>query len=247
MNTKKSCFSNINLFSKNPSLIKQEFYLGFKKAFPIGIGYLPIAMSFGVLAAQTGISLIHTLLMSLMVYAGSSQFMAVNMLAMGALSFEIIFATLILNFRHFIMSISIMDKLRHLPLSQKIPIAFGVTDEAFAIIAMEENSDTEKISAYYVGGIMLFAYISWFTGTLLGGLLSMVIPQSLGDSMAIGIYGMFITLLVPSIRTNYKIALIAGISGGLCYLSNMFFNSGWAIVTATILGGWLGSFLMEEE
>ena len=247
MHFKKSQTTDINMPFNDSSIIRQEFYDGLKKALPIGIGFIPIAMSFGVLAAQSNISFIDSILMSSMVFAGSSQFMAVNMLTIGAHSFEIIFATFVLNFRHFIMSISMMNKLKHLPLHQKALISLGITDEAFALIVMDKESDNKKISVHYIAGIIILSYISWVFGTILGGLLSMFIPASLGDSMAIGIYAMFISLLLPSIKSNYKVGIVSGISGGLCYLFNIFFSSGWAIVMATIIGGLLGSFILKED
>lgn len=248
MNTKSSYIKDNSSSISQPLITKQDELLkGIKKALPIVIGYFPIAVSFGVIAAQTGIPLFHTVLMSFIVYAGASQFMAANMLGMRILGFEIIFATFILNFRHFIMSMSLINRLQHLPTMQKIPLSFGITDETFALISIEEGSDSEKMSFYFIAGTMLSAYLSWGFGTLVGGLLSMVIPPSIGASMSIGLYAMFIGLLIPSVRENFKIGIIASISGGLCYLFGLFLNSGWAIVMATLVGGLIGSFFIQGE
>ncbi|AKL94128.1 branched-chain amino acid permease [Clostridium aceticum] len=244
MQSKNSYFFNkFSLFSSKNS---STFWQGVRHGLPIVIGYLPIAISFGVISSQTGIPLLHTALMSFIVYAGASQFMAVNMLGMEILGLEIVFATLILNFRHFIMSMSLMNKLQHLPLAQKIPLSFGVTDETFAMLSMEQKED-EHLSFYFVAGIMLSVYLSWGLGTIIGGLLSMVIPPSIGASMSIGLYAMFIGLLLPAVQKNYSVGLIAFLSGGLCYLFGLFLNSGWAIVAATLVGGLLGSFFIKGE
>lgn len=225
---------------------KKQLMKGAKRGLPIVIGYLPIAISFGVIASQTGIPLLHTVLMSFMVYAGASQFMAANMLAMGVLGFEIVFATFILNFRHFIMSMSLMNRLQHLSTLEKIPLAFGITDETFALISLEDD-DSKEISYYFIAGTMLSAYFSWGLGTLLGGLLSMIIPASVGNSMSVGLYAMFIGLLMPSVKKNYKVGFIAVIAGGLSYLFNLYLSSGWSIVFATLLSGFIGSFIIEGE
>lgn len=226
---------------------RNELLMGIKKALPVVIGYLPIAISFGVIAAQTGLPLLHTVLMSFMVYAGASQFMAANMLGMEILGLEIIFATFILNFRHFIMSMSLMSRLQHLSIVKKIYLSFGITDETFALISMEENDNSKEMTFYFIAGAMLSAYFSWGFGTLLGGLLSMVIPPSIGNSMSIGLYAMFIGLLMPSVKDNHRIGIIAIISGGLCYLFNLYLNPGWAIVIATLVGGFIGSFILQGE
>ncbi|SDK04064.1 AzlC family ABC transporter permease [Natronincola ferrireducens] len=226
---------------------KFAFVEGMKQALPIVIGYLPIAISFGVISAQTGLSLVHTVLMSLIVYAGASQFMAVNMMAMGILGLEIVLATFILNFRHFVMSMSLMNKLHHLSLVEKVVLSFGITDETFAMVSMASKDDNIKLSSYFIGGIMLASYSSWGIGTFIGGLLSMVIPPSIGTSMSIGLYAMFIGLLIPSVRENIKIGIIAAISGGFCYFFSLIFTSGWGIVMATLVGGLVGSFFMKGE
>ena len=120
----------------------QELRKGLSAAVPIAIGYVPIAVAFGVIARQTGLSFAETVLMSMMVFAGASQFMAVQMATAGALGMEIIFATLVLNFRHFVMGLSLMDRLKDVPALVKGVLAFGVTDETFAVAAMDEKGGT---------------------------------------------------------------------------------------------------------
>ncbi|SET27354.1 4-azaleucine resistance probable transporter AzlC [Natronincola peptidivorans] len=248
MDTKNSYTVNNPLNISSSIVTKRaEFLKGIKKALPIVIGYFPIAVSFGVISAQTGIPLFYTVLMSFMVYAGASQFMAANMLGMGILGFEVVFATFILNFRHFIMSMSLMNKLQHLPMLQKVPLSFGITDETFALLSMEGNDDAKDITSFFIAGVMLSAYFSWGLGTLLGGLLSMVIPASIGASMSIGLYAMFIGLLIPSVKDNYRIGILAAISGILCYIFNIYLNSGWAIVMATLVGSFIGTFIVQGE
>src|SRR5699024_1056757 len=103
---------------------------------PIMLGYLPIAITYGVLAKQTGLSLLEITMMSIFVFAGASQFMAVNMIGVGAGIMEIVTATFVLNFRHFVMSLSLMNRMRHINISKKAPISLGLTDETFAVSAL---------------------------------------------------------------------------------------------------------------
>src|SRR5690625_1869605 len=84
---------------------------GLIAGFPIILGYLPVAVTFGVLAKQSGMSMTELTLMSLFVYAGASQFMGANMIAVGVGSIEIIVATFVLNFRHFVMSLSFLYRI----------------------------------------------------------------------------------------------------------------------------------------
>lgn len=231
-----------NVFINN----RKEFFKGMISALPIVIGYFPIAVSFGVISLQAGFELSFTVLMSLVVYAGASQFMAVNMLLIHALSIEIIIATFILNFRHFIMSMSLMNKLKKHPMSNKIPLSFMITDETFAFISLESKEDNEH-NYYYILGILISAYLSWVIGTLVGGLLAMVIPPSIGNSMSIALYAMFIGLLIPAIKNDWQLGFTACLSAIFCAVLGLFINSGWAIVISTLLASYLGSIIVKER
>ena len=168
---------------------------GLSSAAPIAIGYVPIAIAFGVIARQAGLPFVETVLMSMMVFAGASQFMAVQMATAGALGMEIIVATLVLNFRHFVMSLSLMDRLRDAPLLTKAGLSFGITDETFAVASMDEQGQDTPLHPAYMAGLILLAYGSWVSGTVIGALFAQVIPPAISDSMNIALYAMFIGLV----------------------------------------------------
>ena len=92
---------------------RKDIQLGMISAFPIIVGYLPIAMTFGILSKSSGIQLIESFMFSAIVFAGSSQFMALNMITVGAGLGEIILTTLLVNFRHFLMSASLSENIGH--------------------------------------------------------------------------------------------------------------------------------------
>src|SRR5699024_6281116 len=107
---------------------KAMFQRGLQAGFPIILGYIPVAITFGVLAAQGGLSLIQLTMMSALVYAGASQFMGVNMIVAGSAAVEIIVATLVLNFRHFIMSLSFMNDVKEtVSMKSRIGLSLGLT------------------------------------------------------------------------------------------------------------------------
>lgn len=220
---------------------------GFTTGFPIILGYLPVAITYGVLAKQAGMSLTELTLMSALVYAGASQFMAVNMFAVGTGALEIIIATFVLNFRHFVMSLSFMNQLKKINLKWKIPLTLGLTDESFAVSAMNPKEASMKKGALFYGTILASAYISWVLGSLLGGLLGDVIPEKLSQSMGIALYAMFIGLLIPSIKQEKRVAAIAIlamlINAGCVQLG---MSTGWAIVAGTIIGGFSGIYFLKE-
>ncbi|MBB6454639.1 4-azaleucine resistance transporter AzlC [Salirhabdus euzebyi] len=216
--------------------------------FPIFLGYLPIAITYGVLAVQSGLSILQLTLMSVLVFAGASQFMGAKMIGTGAAAIEIVIATFVLNFRHFVMSLSFMNKARPLPLKWKIPLSLGLTDETFAVSSLHgEEAKKEKGKLFYAT-LIIFAYSSWVGGSFLGGVLGEVIPERLSQSMGIALYAMFIGLLVPSVKKEWRVGLIALISMLLNFaFVHLHISEGWAIVLATIIGGSFGIFLLKEE
>lgn len=225
---------------------ERNFIQGVTAALPIVIGYLPIALTYGLLAKQAGIPLLHIVLMSALVYAGASQFMAVNMIAAGAGAIEIVFATFILNLRHFIMGLSLMNRLKRIPVVYKIFVSAGMTDETFALASIKQEEAKAAGGHQFAAGLVLASYASWVIGSLFGGLLSELIPPSISQSMAIALYAMFIGLLVPSVRKELRVGVVALLSMLLCYVFNQYVASGWAIVFATIAGALIGAFLLKE-
>ncbi len=217
---------------------------GIKKGVPIMIGFIPISTAFAVIALQTGLSPLETVLMSVMLLAGASQLMAVNMLAIGAGNIEIIAATFIINIRHLIMSTYVMNKLKDVSKPLKLILAFGVTDETFAMLSVEEP---ENCNSYFFAGMAAVTYGAWVLGTMLGILLNTFIPASICSSMSIALYAMFIGLIMPSVQKNHKVLYIIGISIVLNIVLGMFLTSSWAVVLSTLLGGIIGSKIVRRE
>src|SRR6056297_645602 len=102
------------------------FALGVKTGITIFIGYMPIALAFGLLAKNSGLTLFQTLGMSIFVFAGASQFMALGMIGIGTGIPEIIFSTFIVNIRHLLMSMTIHEKTVPEPLLKRLLYAFGI-------------------------------------------------------------------------------------------------------------------------
>lgn len=230
-------------YSSSMLMIKRGLAVGF----PIMLGYIPIAITYGVLAKQAGLSLMELTLMSVLVFAGASQFMGANMIALGAGAVEIIIATFVLNFRHFVMSLSFMNRLREVDLKWKFPLSLGLTDETFAVSSLHTNEAKEEKGFLFYGALTLTAYLSWVIGSFLGGVLGEVIPETLSQSMGIALYAMFIGLLVPSVKKELRVGLIAVIAMLINVICLQFMSSGWAIVAGTVLGGLSGVFLLKEE
>lgn len=227
---------------KQRPMLKSEIAIGLKDAFPIMLGYFSVAMAFGILVKSADLYLLDAVLFSTVVFAGASQFMVLNMLISGLPLLSIVTTTFLVNFRHFIMSASLGSRLNK-PSRWQIPlIAFGVTDETFSVVMAKEGS----LSPSYVMSVNFFSYISWGTGTATGFVLGTFIPDALGDSLGMGLYVLFMSLLVPEIKKAPKIlwvALTAGIlNTALSYLP--IIGSSWSLVLGVILSAFIFTFIV---
>lgn len=210
-----------------------EFRKGSQAGISIAIGYFPVALTFGLLAKTTGLSIGETLLMSLVVYAGAAQYISLSLLSLGTGAFEIVLTTLIVNIRHFLMSASLHEKSENDHPVTKAAYAFGITDETFSVAAVKEGT----VSAGYMFGLNLIAYLSWVIFSGVGFAVGASLPQTLQESMSVALYAMFVGLLVPSMKKGVKVvflAVLAAIFNTIFTFTNAL-STGWAIVVATLL------------
>lgn len=209
-----------------------SFRNGLQAGVSIAIGYIPIAITFGLLAKSAGLTVSETVLMSLLVFAGAAQYMSLNMIVLGSGVFEIVMTTFILNIRHFLMSASLNEKVDEASLWKKSLFSFGITDETFSVTATKEGT----IQTGYMFGVILIAYSSWVVSSGVGHVIGSSLPASLQESMAVALYAMFVGLLMPSLKKHRKVVVLAGTAAIL----NSFFSlvvgiaAGWSIVLATI-------------
>lgn len=235
---------------------KNDIREGIISGLPIVIGYIPIGMAFGILSKTVGIKVMDSLLISIMVFAGASQFMAINLLAIGVGVWEIIFTTLLVNFRHFLMSASIGARLskekniERMDNTNKIikwaPLmAFGITDESFSVMSFREG----KLSIEYILSLQLVAYLSWVSGTGIGYMVGGILPTTIQESMGIALYSMFIALLIPEAKKSKKVIILAILSGILNTILQhiIHLSQGWSVIIAIIIVSYLGIYLFNEE
>jgi 4-azaleucine resistance transporter AzlC len=228
-----------------------EVLRGVKAGVPVAVGYVPMAMAFGVLATQTGLSFSQAGAMSFFVYAGASQFASLGLLAGGASALAIVLATLVLNFRHFLMSVALS---RRLPLRQGsdhrariLPFAlgFGITDETFVVASLQDH-----LTIRFFFGLIATVYLAWLSGTLIGAGFSSLIPAVIARGMGVALYAMFIAILVPGVKKAWVNGLVAVAGGLLAWGASMVVPavpSGWRIVVAILAASALGAMVGEPD
>ncbi|RSL31054.1 branched-chain amino acid ABC transporter permease [Salibacterium salarium] len=200
---------------------------------------MPAAITFGFIAQTTSLSIIETMLMSLLVFAGAAQYMALSLLAVGTGALEIIFTTFIVNIRHFLMSASLNEKAIPDSPWKKAGYAFGITDEVFAVTSMKQGT----ISSMYIYGVFLISYISWVLFSGLGHTVGELLPDTLQQSMTFALYALFIALLAPALQKQRKIIFLAGLAAVLNSLFTQIIAEGWSIILATLISAMVLEFM----
>jgi 4-azaleucine resistance transporter AzlC len=210
-----------------------EFKKGLQSGISIAIGYVPIALTFGLLAKTTGLSIGETVMMSMIVFAGASQYMSLSLIALGTGILEIILTTFIVNIRHFLMAASLNEKVEFDRVFNRIVYSFGITDETFSVAAIQPG----KLTTGYMFGLNLIAYASWVLGSGVGFAIGAGLPETLQQSMSIALYAMFIGLLVPSMKQGVKVVFLAALAAcfNTVFTMTEWLSTGWAIVAATLL------------
>ncbi len=226
---------------------------GLTDSLSIGLGYFPIAVSFGLAAIQAGFPPWLAILVSLTVYAGAAQFVLVALAAAGAGAFGIISTVLLMNVRHLFYGPSILDKLgtalRRLPL----PIlAFGLTDEVYAAsIGRLDRIAPEQRQGWYMG-MQLGAYASWVSGTAVGALLGHQLGQQapwLRETLDFVLPALFFALLLEILRhTRLRVTLGAMLAtAALLMLLPGHIAMLGGLASGALLGAWDASRKTDSD
>ncbi len=223
----------------------KEVQDAFKSGIPIFIGYLPAAIAFGILSKGCGISLLECFLFSAVVFAGASQFIALNLLMTGMGPGGIILTTLLVNFRHFLMSAYLSTRMGRIAKKYVFMIAFGITDEVFSVLSFKKG----QLSKSVVFILEIFAYSAWVTGTMAGYIMGGFLPEILTKSMGVALYALLLAMLLPEIKTSVK-ALVLTIASGVLntiLIKLDIFPNGWTIIVCILIIALAGSFFTMDK
>lgn len=227
-----------------PSLWKAVL-LGISASLPIGLGYFPIAVSFGVAAAQAHIAFEYIVAISIFVFAGAGQFIMVAMIASGASVLAIISAVLLINLRHLFYGITLLPKLalqpKHMPLAL---LAVGLTDEVFATALGKLESIAVDMRQGWFIGLQFGAYSAWVLGTVTGAGLGVGLAQQpvwLQNTIDFLFPALFAALLFEVFnRQLLWVLLSAGIATiGLLLIVPVHWSMLGGMVVGAMVGAWL--------
>ncbi len=229
----------------------QEFSRGLRDGLPICLGYISVSVAYGMTAVLAGVPLWAAVLISLTNLTSAGQFAGTNlMVARGGMA-ELGLTTLVINIRYFLMSLSVSQKVEEkMSLGRRLAVAFGITDEIFAVSMQHPG----ELTAPYMAGLILTPVLGWTGGTLVGGAATSVMPEALSSALGIALYGMFIAVIIPPAREEKSVlfTVILAVLASLAFtylpvLSGL--GSGWSIIIITVavsaVAAWL--FPRKEE
>ena len=197
---------------------RRAFLQGMRDTLPLIIGAIPFGIIFGTLSGGAGLSAAGAIAMSLFVFAGSAQFVALGMLANGAAWPLIVLTTLVVNFRHLLYTATLLPHLKRLPKRWQVVLAFGLTDETFAVSARRwQHPDRFGCNEWYQLGSTLFMYTNWCLCTIIGLIAGRLLADIGGWGLDFAMLAAFIAMLIPYLtsRPAYWAVLAAGISAFL--------------------------------
>lgn len=214
------------------------FYLGARDTLSLVISAAPFAVVYGALATSLDLSFWFVMSMSVFVFAGASQFIAITLM-LSATAFPVIILTVfIVNLRHMLYAASLMPQFSKIPQRLRFPMAFILTDETYAVanrFLLQKRNENNFI-VYYLGS-GLFMYTSWVFFSSLGIILGQQVPDITQWGLDVAMIVAFIGIIVPILKNyaQWACAITASISA--------LFTFDWPHQTGLMFSSFLAIFV----
>jgi 4-azaleucine resistance transporter AzlC len=220
---------------------RTEFYAGIRAALPLLIGVSPFGMIYGVLALGAGLSAGAAQAMSVIVFAGSAQFVITQLIGLGTPWGVIVLTAFVVNVRHVLYSVSIAPHLRPLPSSWKGLLSYLLTDEAYAVAITRYNHHTAGAHRHWFFlGAGLTLWCGWQISTAVGLLLGGQVPSKWSLDFTLPL--IFIALVVPAIKDRADVAAALTAGGAAMLVAGLPLKLG---LVGAALAGVLGGLAAE--
>ena len=211
----------------------RDFLSGVAEVAPVMVAYIPIGLLWGTLAAAKGLSPLEALMMSVIVFAGSAQFVAVDMWHDPVPVLLLTFTALIVNIRHVLMSASLSRHIDAIPRVLQPIVAYFLTDESWALA--ERRAQQEPLTLAFYLGVSLPLAATWWIATGTGAMLG----RALGDPSAIGLDFAFSAMFISILMGFWKGPSTAGVlvaSGAVAAATHLVFDGPWYIMAGGLAG-----------
>jgi len=221
-----------------------NFWAGVRAELPLLVGVFPFGMIYGALALSVGLSKPAAQMMSSIVFAGSSQFVATQLVHDSAPGFVIVLTIAVVNLRHMLYSASLAPYLVSLSMRWKTLLSYLLTDEAYVpTIIKYEREGVQPFSHWFLFGAGLALWTTWQISTALGIFLGTAIPESWSLDFALPLT--FIAMVVPVLKNRPAIA--AAVSAGVVALLAHSLPYRLGLILAALVGIVVGTFLEGRQ
>lgn len=220
------------------------FSQGIKDCTPTLLGYISIGVAFGVIGIASDLSVLEIFLLSVLVYAGSAQFIFCGLYVAGAPVSVIIITTFIVNLRHFLMSLTVAPHLTHYSALRNIGFGSLLTDETFGV-AVTKLAKEKSLGGNWMDGLNVTAYLTWIASCTFGGIVGKWLPNPSAWGLDFALAAMFIALLVLNLIDVDKKKLmhylkLIGCIAGIMYILSYFLPGHLAVLFATVIVATIG-------
>ena len=228
---------------------KTWFQKGVKDGIPIALGYFAVSFTLGITAKNAGLTALQAMLASFTLNASAGEFAGFTLIAAGASYLEVAIMEFVANARYLLMSCALSQKIpSDTPLLHRLIIGYDVTDEIFGISIAVPG----KLNPFYTFGAIAIAVPGWSIGTYLGVVMGNVLPANILSALSVGLYGMFIAIVVPVVKSSRKTLIIVGISlaiSCLLYFIPAFdkVSAGFAIIISAVIASAAGAVLFPID
>lgn len=222
---------------------------GLRDGIPIGLGYISVSFTFGMMAVSNGVPLEVCVLISLSNLTSAGQFAGLELILAAGSYLEMALTQCIINLRYALMSLSLSQKVDPaMTTMDRCLIAYGITDEIFALASSQKGN----VGRGYMAGLIALPVACWTLGTFLGGAASTLLPEDIRSAMGIAIYGMFLAIIVPPARKLSSVRKVVIFSALLSCLfallhSILPISSGFVIILCTLLAAGAGAYLFPVQ
>jgi predicted branched-subunit amino acid permease len=232
--------SSVYSYQLSPAKIRSEFL----RLLPISLFVMAFGAAFGLASVQKGLEPLQSLLMSLTVFAGASQFAAVDMWGTEVSVLPLMAVVFAINSRHLLMGASLYPMLQHLPPAKRYGILLLLTDANWAVSAQDYQSGRRNLEVILGGGLAI--WMAWLIGTWLGvyfgGLLQN--PKSLGLDMVLGC---FLLAMALGGEKSPRILVAWFVAGAASLAAWKWLPPNTHVVAGALAGGAVGLFWLDDR
>ncbi|MFB9847019.1 AzlC family ABC transporter permease [Oceanisphaera arctica] len=234
----------MHIYAEQARLDPADTWFGFKQLLPLSFFVAAFGLAFGLAAAQEGLSEGNIVLMSALVFAGTSQFAALELWGTQVPLVPLIITTFAINARHLLMGASLYPWLQHLPPLKRYGIMLFASDANWAMAMQSFHKGERALGILFGGGLAIWSF--WMLGTWLGLYFGSAIedPFSIGLDMVLGCFLLAMTL---GGRKDFRTLIIWAVAGVSAMMAYWWLPANSHVVIGALSGGLVGALWMEKD